>query len=104
MPKLKSLVKPGFKLKDAKAGKVFEQALDTAFPISTGLGDKNLKAKAIVRDGRKWTFIGGEFFNDLKGFVWSCRELGMLWLHFREHLYKLHHRKSKNWNVWFLIF
>jgi hypothetical protein len=69
MAKLQSLVKTSFKINNTAAAKTFEQALDSIYPIRSGFGDKDLKAKAFVQKGKTWTFIRGEFFKDHKGFI-----------------------------------
>jgi hypothetical protein len=66
-------IKPTFSLKLQPDAKMFEQALDVLYPISTGFNDDNLKAKAIKNSGNEWTFVRGQdkFFDRvlLQGFV-----------------------------------
>ena len=77
-PWLKELIKKDFKLKTEKDAEILEAALDTLYPISDGFGGKDKKAKAIRKQDGRIVFIRGEFFKDLKGFVFQTDESGAI--------------------------
>jgi len=66
MPGFKGLISKSFKLKTEADAKVFEEALDSLYPLSKFGSSK--KAKAIKKTPAGWAFIRGTFFKDLKGF------------------------------------
>jgi hypothetical protein len=66
MPKLTSLIKDDFALMADDDGEVFQEALGQIFPVRSR---KDTAAQAVRRDGRTWTFVQGEFFKKLKGFI-----------------------------------
>ena len=77
-PELKALIKEGFTLKSDADAKTFEAVLDLLFPIHEGFKDKDEKAKAILREANRVTFIRGEFFKDLKGFIVKTDDAGAI--------------------------
>lgn len=77
-PWLMDLIKKDFKLKTNEDAKTVEDALDVLYPISDSFGGKDLKAKAIKREDGQVTFIRGEFFDHLKGFIFEIDEKGTI--------------------------
>ena len=71
-PKIASFVRSDFLLKDDAAAKVFEQALDQVWKVSTF--DK--EHKRIKHEGNEWTFVRGDFFKEFKGFIVTTDESG----------------------------
>jgi len=70
-PGLKQLIRKDFKLKTEQDTKTLEAALDVLYPISKAFGERDKKAKAIIRKGTTVTFIRGEFFKNLKGYIFT---------------------------------
>lgn len=64
-PTLLSLVKKDFLLKDEKAAKQFEAALDLLYPPR----EKDRKEVKHMQEGEQWIFIRGTFFDDAKAFA-----------------------------------
>ena len=75
-PGLKALLKKGFTLKTDDDAKAIETVLDLLYPLSDSFGGKDKKAKATLREGKTVTFVRGEFFKDLKGYVFKTDENG----------------------------
>jgi len=63
MPLFLSTIKSSFKIKTEKDAEIFEKALYTIYPIS------DRKGTSLKKNGNKWIFVGGQFFEKLKGFV-----------------------------------
>jgi len=75
-PGLKTMLKKTFKLKSDANAKALEAVLDALYPISDRFGGKDKKAKAIKREGAKFIFVRGEFFKNLKGFIFETDSSG----------------------------
>ncbi len=75
-PWLKDLIRETFKLKTEEDAKTLEAALDTLYPVSDRFGGADKKAKAIKKGMNRFVFVRGEFFKDLKGFVFETDESG----------------------------
>jgi len=69
MPDLVKLLKSDFTLKSDADAQVFQDALDTLYPIDTTFNKDDLNAKGIRHDGNQWTFVRGKFFDHFKGFI-----------------------------------
>jgi hypothetical protein len=78
MPQLKGMLKPQFKLRNDKDAQVLQEALDTLYPIASGFGDEDLKAKAIKHEGDQWVFVRGKFADNGKGFVFKTAPDGSI--------------------------
>ena len=68
MPNLKSAIKKDFRLNSQKDAELLQQALDSAYKI-TSSSDK--KAKVIIHKGDEWIFVRGSFFKKKKGFIFK---------------------------------
>jgi hypothetical protein len=66
MVKLLSLIKKDFRISDDADAKVFEEALDAIYPISTR---RDNDEKVIRQDGKIWMFVRGNFMRTLQGFI-----------------------------------
>ena len=77
-PKLQGLIKKDFKLKTEQDAKTVEAALDELHPISDAFGAKDKKAKKIIQEGDGFIFVRGEFFKNLKGFIFKTDKDGSI--------------------------
>ena len=77
-PELQKLIKKRFTLKTEQDAKAVEAVLDALYPISDSFGGRDKKAKKIVRTGNGFTFVRGEFFKALKGFLFETDANGSI--------------------------
>ena len=63
---IQGFFRPDFRLKDDDDARVLQAAFDAIYPISS---DDDRKVATFKHAGDQWTFVRGEFFDHLMGFV-----------------------------------